>query len=99
MEQWSIVFHGWISWGRKFVTMRFSERGKGRGRTMEELKGDRESRQQQQTKEALFGAPCIPVIIEEEPACTRGGGRGTVTNETPSYSQRSFLPSLALLRT
>ena len=83
--------------------MRFSEGEKELRK--EELVGEKEretSEQQQQTKEALFGAPCIPVIEEElchaRARVTEGlreGGRGTVTNETPSYSQRSFLPSFA----
>ena len=44
----------------------------------------------QQTKEALFGAPCTPVIDEEEPCTRKRARRHTVTNETPSYSQKEL---------
>ena len=46
----------------------------------------------QQTKKALFGAPCTPVIDEEEPCTRKRARRHTVTNGTPSYSQKE-LPS------
>ena len=71
-EQWSIVFHGWISWGRKFVTMRFSE-GEKEGRGTEEGGVGRRERERDQSAAAAAANKRGAIWSAALYSCHRGG--------------------------